>query len=279
MSLGPYLTLNNGYEIPQLAYGTYDVAKNDVPNALKAAFGAGYRHFDCAMLYGNEKEVGQAIADSMKEYNLKREDIFITSKLWSDRNDPKKIKRSCEESLKDLGLEYLDLYLVHWPVSFHFEDGVGFYFNVPKTLVYDNIKIEDTWREMEKLVQAGLTKSVGVSNFNKRQLEHIIKHGKIVPAVNQIEVHLHFLNTKLIDFCHSKGIQVEAYSPFASPGYIKEKVKSLFQLEAVVEIANKHKVTPAQVLIRHALQRNIVVIAKSVTPERIHKNFDVISLF
>ncbi|VDO05111.1 unnamed protein product [Rodentolepis nana] len=251
------------------------IPKPDVLNAIKTAFGAGYRHFDCGMFYGNEKEVGQAIAESMKEHNLKREDIFVASKLWSDRNDPKKVKRSCEESLKDLGLEYLDLYIVHWPVSFHFEDGVGFYFNVPKTLVYDNIKIEDTWREMEKLVHAGLAKSVGVSNFNKRQIERIIEHGTIVPAVNQIEVHLHWLNTKLIEFCQSKGIQVEAYSPFGSPGVVKDKVKSLFQLEAVVEIANKHKVTPGQVLIRHGIQRNLIVIAKSVTPERIHKNIDV----
>nr|CDS26967.1 aldo keto reductase family 1 member B4 [Hymenolepis microstoma] len=276
MSSNPTLKLNSGYEIPQRAFGTLDIKQIDVVNTVKSAFYAGYRHFDCAMFYGNEKEVGQAIAESMKEHNLKREDIFVTSKLWCDRHDPKDVKRSCEESLKDLGLEYLDLYLIHLPVSFKVIDGACFDLNNRNVLIYENHKLEDTWREMEKLVPAGLTKSVGVSNFNKRQLERIIKHGTIVPAVNQIEVHLHFLNTKLIDFCHSKGIQVEGYAPFGSPGYLKDEVKSLFQLEAVVEIANKHKVTPAQVLIRHALQRNIVVIAKSVTPERIHKNFDVL---
>nr|CDS26970.2 aldo keto reductase family 1 member B4 [Hymenolepis microstoma] len=272
----PLIELNSGHKIPQLAFGTFEAPKVDVLRAVKSAFAAGYRHIDCAMVYGNEKEVGQAIAESMKEYNLKREDIFVTSKLWCDRHDPKDVKRSCEESLKDLGLEYLDLYLIHWPVSFRFADGIGFDLDDPKTVIYEEHKLEDTWREMEKLVPAGLAKSVGVSNFNKRQLERIIKHGTIVPAVNQIEVNLHWLNTKMIDFCHSKGIQVEAYAPFGSPGVMKGKAKSLFQLEAVVEIANKHKVTPAQVLIRHALQRNIVVIAKSVTPERIHKNFDVL---
>nr|CDS26971.1 aldo keto reductase family 1 member B4 [Hymenolepis microstoma] len=276
MSPGPTLKLNSGYEIPQIAFGTFEAPRDEVYKAVKEAFDAGYRHIDCAMLYANEKEVGQAIAESMEKHNLKREDIFVTSKLWCDRHDPKDVKRSCEESLKDLGLEYLDLYLIHWPVSFHLRGDVGFDFNDSSRLVLEDHKLEDTWREMEKLVPAGLAKSVGVSNFNKRQLEHIIKHGTMLPAVNQIEVHLHWLNTKLIDFCHSKGIQVEAYAPFGSPGFIKEKFESLFQLKPVVEIANKHKVTPAQVLIRHALQRNIVVIAKSVTPERIHKNFDVL---
>ncbi|VDO17040.1 unnamed protein product [Rodentolepis nana] len=240
MSFGPCLKLNSGHEIPQLAYGTYDVTNNDADKAIKAAFGAGYRHIDCAMFYGNEKEIGQAIAESMKEYNLKRKDIFVTSKLWCDRHDPKDVKRSCEETLKDLGLDYLDLYLVHFPFLFHLQDGAYPNLNDPKAFVFEDHKLEDTWREMEKLVPAGLAKSVG-----------------------------------LIEFCQSKGIQVEAYAPFGSPGFIKTNVKSMFQLEAVVEIANKHKVTPAQVLIRHGLQRNLVVIAKSVTPERIQNNCDV----
>ncbi|VDO16068.1 unnamed protein product [Rodentolepis nana] len=281
MPQAPVLKLNSGHEIPQIALGTLDAHNIDAVNAVKAAFASGYRHIDTAMFYENEKEVGQAIAESMKEYNLKRGDIFVTSKLWCDRHDPKDVKRSCEETLKDLGLEYLDLYLIHLPVSFKVLDGYVFDLNNRDVLIYENHKLEDTWREMEKLVSAGLAKSVGVSNFNKRQIERIIEHGKMVPAVNQIEVHLHFLNTKLIEFCQSKGIQVEAYAPFGSPDnhcgmrYSRENVKSLFELEAVVEIANKHKVTPAQVLIRHGLQRNLVVIAKSVTPERIRTNFDV----
>ncbi|VDO01866.1 unnamed protein product [Rodentolepis nana] len=277
MSPGPTLQLNSGYKVPQVAFGTFEAPRTEVYNAVKEAFDAGYRHIDCAMLYANEEEVGQAIAESMKKHNLKREDIFVTSKLWCDRHDPKVVRKSCEESLKALGLEYLDLYLIHFPFSFQVKEGAKFDFVDPNKLIFENHKLEDTWREMEKLVPAGLAKSVGVSNFNKRQIEHIIKHGTMVPAVNQIEVHLHWLNTKLIEFCRSKGIQVEAYAPFGSPGFIKEKFESLFELKAVVEIANKHKVTPAQVLIRHGLQRNMVVIAKSVTPERIHKNFDVLS--
>ncbi|KAM7532437.1 hypothetical protein Aperf_G00000133168 [Anoplocephala perfoliata] len=129
---------------------------------------------------------------------------------------------------------------------------------------------------MEKLIPAGLVKSIGVSNFNKHQLEQILKHCKIVPAVNQIEVNLHWLNTELIEFCLSKNIVVEGYSPFGSPGFVKNQAKPILQLEAVLEVAKKHNVTPAQVIIRHALQRNIVVIAKSVTPDRIRLNCDVL---
>ncbi|KAM7534355.1 hypothetical protein Aperf_G00000116603 [Anoplocephala perfoliata] len=267
---GPNLQLNNGHVIPQLAFGTYDVNIN----AVKEALDAGYRHFDTAMFYGTEKPVGQAIVESIKKHRLKREDVFVTSKLWCDKHDPKDVRKTCEESLRNLGLDYLDLYLIHWPVSFHLKEGAKFNIDDPNTLVYEDHKLEDTWDEMEKLVSAGLVKSVGVSNFNKRQIERIIKHGKIVPAVNQVEVNLHCLNTKLIEFCKSKNIVIEGYAPLGSPGYLG--VKPIFQLEAVVEIAKNHSVTPAQVLIRHSLQRNIVVIAKSATPERIRKNFDVL---
>ncbi|KAM7533828.1 hypothetical protein Aperf_G00000116632 [Anoplocephala perfoliata] len=269
MAPSPLLQLNSGHAIPQLAFGTLEVKAN----VVKEAFDAGYRHFDCAMFYGNEKEVGQDIAESMKKHCLKREDIFVTSKLWCDKHDPKDVRKTCEESLRNLGLDYLDLYLIHWPVSFHLKEGAKYNLTDPNNLVYEDHKLEDTWREMEKLVSAGLVKSVGVSNFNKRQIEHIIKHGKIVPAVNQVEVNLHCLNTKLIDFCHSKNIVIEGYAPLGSPGYLG--VKPILQLEIVTEIAKRHIVTPAQVLIRHALQRNIVVIAKSSTAERMRKNLDV----
>ncbi|KAM7534476.1 hypothetical protein Aperf_G00000117229 [Anoplocephala perfoliata] len=276
MALGPSLQLNSGYTIPQLGFGTFQAPRNVAANAVKEAFDAGYRHIDCAMLYGNEKEVGQAIAESMKKYNLKREDIFVTSKLWCDKHAPSDVRKACEESVKDLGLDYLDLYLIHWPVSFHVKKGAEFDRNNRDCLVYEDHKLEDTWSEMEKLVSAGLTKSVGVSNFNKRQIEHIIKHGKVVPAVNQVEVNLHCLNTKLIEFCQSKNIQVEGYAPLGSSGFMKDNVKPVLKLKSVVDIAKAHNVTPAQVLIRHALQRKIVTLAKSVTPERIRTNFDVL---
>ncbi|KAM7534386.1 hypothetical protein Aperf_G00000116594 [Anoplocephala perfoliata] len=266
----PFLKLYNGHRIPQLAFGTYLADAN----AVKEAFEVGYRHFDCAAFYGNEKEVGKVLAESMKKYCLKREEIFITSKLWCDKHKPEDVRKACEESLRNLGLEYLDLYLVHWPVSCHLKKGAEFSMYDPNNLIYDDYKLEDTWREMEKLVTADLAKSVGVSNFNKRQIERIIKHGTMVPAANEIEVNLHCLNTKLIEFCQSKNIIVIGYAPLGSPGLLG--VKPIMQLETVIEIAKKYKVTPSQVLIRHALQRNIVVIAKSNAAERIRTNFDVL---
>ncbi|KAM7534879.1 hypothetical protein Aperf_G00000117075 [Anoplocephala perfoliata] len=276
MASGPYLQLNNGHRIPQLAFGTFDAAREVASDAIEEALAAGYRHFDCAMLYGNEKEVGQGIAESLKKHGLRREDIFVNSKLWCDRHDPRAVRKTCEESLKNLGLDYLDLYLIHWPVSYHDLEGVEPDLNDPNSIVYESHKLEDTWSAMEKLIPAGLVKSIGVSNFNKRQIEHIIKNGKIIPAVNQVEVNLHCLNTKLIEFCQSKNIVVEGYSPFGSPGFYKNQTNPILELEAVVEIAKNHNITPAQVIVRHGLQRKIVVIAKSVTPERIHSNYDVL---
>ncbi|KAM7534261.1 hypothetical protein Aperf_G00000116871 [Anoplocephala perfoliata] len=275
MASCPKLKLNTGYSIPQLGYGTLLAGTKEAIDSVKEAFDAGYRHIDTAMIYGNETETGIAIAESMKKHGLKREDIFITTKLWCDKHDPKDVRQACEDSLKRLGLDYLDLYLVHFPAAFRLKEGAELHGTDPNRLVYEYHKIEDTWRAMEELVAAGLVKSIGVSNYNKRQIECLIKNCTIVPAVNQVEVNLHWLNTKLIEYCRSKNIVVEAYSPLGNPAYHTEITKPVLKLDAVVEIAKKHNVTPAQVLIRHGMQRNIVVLVKSSTPERIHSNYDV----
>ncbi|KAM7533782.1 hypothetical protein Aperf_G00000116940 [Anoplocephala perfoliata] len=269
------LLLNSGYTIPQLAFGTDGIANEIAAKTVETAYDAGYRHFDCAMIYGNEKALGEGFTELIQKYGVKREDIFVTSKLWCDRHDPQEVRKACEESIRNLGLEYLDLYLIHWPVSFHFKEGAKPDFTDPNCFVYEDHKIEDTWRAMEELVSAGLVKSVGVSNFNRRQIEHIIQHCRIVPAVNQIEVNLHWLNTKLIEFCQSRNIIVEGYSPFGSPGFTKGRVEEILKLKAVVEIAKNHNITPAQVVIRHALERKIVIISKTVSAERMHSNLDV----
>ncbi|KAL5107112.1 15-anhydro-D-fructose reductase [Taenia crassiceps] len=227
------------------------------------------------MFYGTEAEVGAAIAASMQKHNLKREDFFITSKLWCDKHAAEDVRGACELSIRHFGVEYLDLYLIHWPVSFHHKEGVEFDVDDPSCVVYEYHKLEDTWKAMEELVSAGLVKSIGVSNFNRRQLERILASCTIPPAVNQVEVNIHCLNTKLIEFCHSKGIVVEGYAPLGSPAFASGKVASLLEDEDVVKIAHNHGKTPAQVVLRHGLQRGIVVIVKSVTAERIKANFDV----
>ncbi|KAM7534044.1 hypothetical protein Aperf_G00000116732 [Anoplocephala perfoliata] len=275
MASGPCLQLNNGLMIPQLGFGTFNAEKRLTAKAVKDAFDAGYRHIDTAMIYGNEEEVGQGIAESMKKHGLKRGDFFVTTKLFCDSHDPKVVRKACEDSLKRLGLSYVDLYLIHFPVAFRLKEGFSVLSTDPNRLVYEYHKLEDTWSAMEKLIPAGLVKSIGVSNFNKSQIERILKHCKVVPAVNQVEVNLHCLNTKLIEFCRSKNIVIEGYSPLGNPSVFKDLDKPVLELEAVIEIAKKHNVTPAQVLIRHALQRKIVVLAKSVTPDRIRSNFDV----
>ncbi|KAM7534787.1 hypothetical protein Aperf_G00000116794 [Anoplocephala perfoliata] len=275
MTSGPTLQLNSGYAIPQLGFGTFYAEKGLVAEAVKEAFDAGYRHIDTAMIYGNEEEVGQGISESMRKHGLNREDVFVTTKLWCNKHAPKDVRQACEESLKRLGLDYLDLYLVHFPAGFHIKEGAETSGTDPQRYIFEYHKLEDTWGAMEELVTAGLVKSIGVSNYSKRQIERILKNCKIVPAVNQVEVNLHWLNTKLIGYCKSKNIVVEGYGPLGNPGFFKDPSKSILELETVVEIAKNHNVSPAQVLIRHALQRKIVVLAKSVTAERIHSNFDV----
>ncbi|VDL95819.1 unnamed protein product [Schistocephalus solidus] len=267
----PFLTLNSGYKMPQVGLGTFMAAPNEVENAVLAAIDTGYRHIDCAHIYGNECEVGKALKTRLDDGTIKREDVFITSKLWCNAHRLKDVRPACEESLRKLGLEYLDLYLVHWPVSF----------NV--------MPLEETWkvRGMENLVEAGLVRSIGVSNFNKSQIDRILAICKIPPAVNQIEVSVNWLNEKMVEFAHSKGIQITAYAPFGSPGVMlcfplllvyARDAPPLLEEEFVKKIASAHGKTPAQVLIRHAIQRNLIVIPKSKNVKRIEANFDV-SLF
>uniref|UniRef100_A0A0X3PHB8 1,5-anhydro-D-fructose reductase n=2 Tax=Schistocephalus solidus TaxID=70667 RepID=A0A0X3PHB8_SCHSO len=270
----PFLTLNSGYKMPQVGLGTFMAAPNEVENAVLAAIDTGYRHIDCAHIYGNECEVGKALKTRLDDGTIKREDVFITSKLWCNAHRLKDVRPACEESLRKLGLEYLDLYLVHWPVSFNIKEGRNFSRDDPDVLEYEQVPLEETWKGMENLVEAGLVRSIGVSNFNKSQIDRILAICKIPPAVNQIEVSVNWLNEKMVEFAHSKGIQITAYAPFGSPGVMAD-APPLLEEEFVKKIASAHGKTPAQVLIRHAIQRNLIVIPKSKNVKRIEANFDV----
>ncbi|VDK42671.1 unnamed protein product [Dibothriocephalus latus] len=214
----PFLTLNSGYKIPQVGLGTFMAPPNEVENAVLTAIDTGYRHIDCAYIYGNECEVGNALKKKFDDGTIKRQDVFITSKLWCDAHRLKDVRPACEKSLRMLGLKYLDLYLVHWPVSFHVKEGRKFSRDDPDALEYEEVPLEETWKGMEALVEAGLVRSIGVSNFNKAQIERILAICKIPPAVNQIEVSVNWLNDKMIEYAHSNGIQITAFSPFGSPG-------------------------------------------------------------
>ena len=237
----PSLTLNNGTSIPQLGFGVYQIEPEDTRQAVLTALEAGYRHIDTAEMYGNEKEVGQALADS----GLPRGDVFVTSKLGNGRHAREDALAAFDRSLDDLGSDYLDLFLVHWPLP-----AVG--------------DFAQTWRALEEIYHSGRAKAVGVSNFQPHHLDRLLKETGVVPAVDQIEVHPYLTQDAVRRFCTDRDIAVEAWSPIAQGKVLGDPV--------VTAIAERLERSPAQVVLRWHLQRGDVVFPKSVTPARIAEN-------
>jgi diketogulonate reductase-like aldo/keto reductase len=241
----PPIILNNGVEMPQLGFGVWQVADDEAERAVSTALQAGYRSIDTAAIYGNEEGTGRAIASA----GLPREELFVTTKLWNADQGYDSALRGFDASLKKLGLDYVDLYLIHWPMP-------------------DRGLFVDTYKAFEKLYEEGRAKAIGVSNFLPEHLTTLLEATSVVPAVNQIELHPHLQQRAAREVHAEQGIATEAWSPLGSG-------KGLLDVPALVAIAQKHGRTPAQVVLRWHLQLGNIVIPKSVTPSRIKENIEV----
>ncbi|CAH1797541.1 unnamed protein product, partial [Owenia fusiformis] len=272
----PTVKLSNGAEMPMLGLGTWKSKAGEVENAVGVAIETGYRHIDCAYCYGNENEVGAGIKKKVDDGTVKREDLFIVSKLWNAFHRPDLVRGAVDESLKSLGVKYLDLYLIHWPYGF--KEGLG---NLPKdeagNVLYSDVNYLDTWKVLEELVDEGILKAIGLSNFNSVQIQDVIDNSRIKPTNLQVECHPYHNQAKLLAFCLERNITFTAYSPFASPDrpWAKPGEPLLIDDPRLKAIAEKYSKTPAQVVLRYQVQRQVVVIPKSVTPARIQSNFQI----
>lgn len=274
------LQLNTNQQMPIIGLGTWKSKPGEVYQAVRWALKLGYTHFDCASIYGNQPEIGQAFHDAFAEDNLKREDLFITSKLWNNAHKPEDVLPELRQTLKDLQVDYLDLWLMHWPVAQKKE--VITPKNESDMLSLKDIPLETTWAEMEKAQQQGLTKAIGTSNFGKKNLQLLIDKGEIAPAVNQVECHPYLQQNDLFDFCQKNQIAFTAYSPLGSSdrsdNLKHQNEPSLFEDGVINDIAQRLNVTPAQVLLAWLINRGISVIPKSVHESHMRENMAAINI-
>ncbi len=272
--------LANGGSIPALGLGTWKSTPGEVGPVIREAIRIGYRHFDCAAAYANEAEIGAAFQAAFAAGDVAREDLFVTSKLWNDAHREADVRPALEKTLGDLQFDYLDLYLMHWPVAL--KPGAFFPQSADDLLSLADVPLLETWRAMEACQKAGLARHLGVSNFNARKVEELADQAEVPIAANQVELHPYLAQDDLIARCAARGVHVTAYSPLGSPDRPDVLKKSgdpdLLAHPVIAEVASKHGVSSAQILLAWAVQRGTSVIPKSVNVERMTQNLAAASV-
>jgi len=283
-SLVPTQLLSTGSRMPVIGLGLWKVAPADCADTVVAAIRAGYRHLDCACDYGNEREVGEGIRRALDEGLCTREELWITSKLWNTFHAREHVRPALERSLEDLGLEYVDLYLVHFPIALAH---VPFETRYPPEWVHDpeadppvmvesHVPLEETWHAMEALFARELAHAIGVCNYNVGLLRDLMNQARVPPAVLQVESHPYLTQDKLLRFCREQDIAVTAFSPFGASSYVELDMargdEAVIERTEIVALAERVERTPAQVVLRWALQRGTSIVTKTTRPERLVEN-------
>lgn len=271
------LKFNNGDQLDAIGLGTWKSEPGKVEKAIISAIESGYKHIDCAAVYGNEAEIGKAFQKAFQDNLISRENLWVTSKLWNTAHKSEDVIPALKQTLSDLKLDYLDLYLIHWPVAFR-PDLEGFPEKNEDFLSLEEVPIIETWQAMLEAKDQGLVKHLGVSNFSISKLEDLIDKTDDIPEMNQVELHPYLHQEKLLEFCHKNDIHLTAYSPLGSGDRSSEMKAedepSLLDNNVIKDIAQEHDITPAQVLISFHLHRNTAVIPKSTNPKRIKENLN-----
>ncbi len=275
-----FLFCENGDRLPVLGLGTWKAEAGEVYRAVRHAISIGYRHFDCAAIYGNEGEIGRGLTDALVAGDVQRSDLWITSKLWNDSHRKAAAGPALEKTLTDLQLEYLDLYLIHWPIAF--KEGVSFPHSREDFYTLAEVPLAETWSALEDCVDRGLTRHIGTSNFSVTKLQNLLDNCRIRPAVNQVEMHPLLSQPKLKKFCDANSVLMTAYSPLGS-GDRSTMMKAadeplLMELDVIVDVAAGRGISPAQVLLAWAVNRGTSVIPKSVDPGRMEQNLAAVDI-
>lgn len=264
--------------MPCIGLGTWNLKRDEVGKAVKAALDNGYRLLDCALVYGNQKEIGQALCDVFRKGNIQRKDVFITTKVWNTFHSYERAKRSIDDMLAEMQLDYFDLLLLHWPQGY--EEGGELFPVAPdgEHMKTTDIDYLEAWKAMEEAVKAKKVITIGLSNFNHKQIQRVIDNSEVKPAVLQVELHPYFQQKKLRAFCEKKNIAITAYSSLGNPGmpvFRKKDDPNILEDPVVTKIGAAHSKSPAQVALRWAIQHNINIIPKSTSEKRIKENFNI----